>query len=426
MLRWAWRAGADLPSLALLGMAIVGNVSLMLYFRQARYYAPMIFFSVSLAYCYWHLQSRRSLIIFSVVGVLLFASNYLAYGAWVIMLTADYVMWGRRRRAIRGRDWLIILGPQILAGAMILAIWNPLRISAGDPSSAHGWFIDRWTLLWRTFRDADRCEFSCSLLVLLAVPVAIWKRSTVLLRALVALTVAILAIDFASPQSPRAVDIADVRYFTTLIPLGIVIGVITLRLACGRFAWIALIVAPLAFFTNWLDVSAWKPCSPRCTPAKFVHELWHLPPDPYTAVIQWMDSNVSDGQSIATFWDYCAYPLMFHEPKALYGWQLDARQQSQYPGLKPIYFLGMDAPDYIILFGSIPVQYQPPPGVEYLPPIVLNVFPKDAFRPELMLRTFEPIAADPAHGEAIFIFRKHVLPSAPVSPAPPPDADFKL
>src|SRR3954465_14117717 len=53
MLRWAWRSGTDNVTFALLCIAIVGNVSLMLYLRQARYYTPMIFISVAVAYSYW-------------------------------------------------------------------------------------------------------------------------------------------------------------------------------------------------------------------------------------------------------------------------------------------------------------------------------------------------------------------------------------
>ena len=187
----------------------------------------------------------------------------------MIALGCDYLIWGRKRRRIEGMDWVIFLAPQIVIGGIVLLIWNPLGVSAGDPSSPHGWLIDRFILLVRTFRDADRCEYACTLLILLAVPLAIWKRNQLLLRALTALLVAILATDFASPQSPRAVDTADVRYFSWLIPLGIAIGVLTLRMMCGRFSWIALLVAPLAFWTNLLDVSAWSFASPRITPWSF-------------------------------------------------------------------------------------------------------------------------------------------------------------
>src|SRR5881398_2350128 len=77
MLRWAWRAETDVVTFALLCVAIVGNVSLILYSRQARYYAPMIFFSVAVAYSYWHLESRRALLGHALLSVLLLASNYL-------------------------------------------------------------------------------------------------------------------------------------------------------------------------------------------------------------------------------------------------------------------------------------------------------------------------------------------------------------
>ena len=43
MIFWAWRGAAGPAAMSILAIAIVGNVSLMLYLRQARYYGPMIF-----------------------------------------------------------------------------------------------------------------------------------------------------------------------------------------------------------------------------------------------------------------------------------------------------------------------------------------------------------------------------------------------
>jgi hypothetical protein len=330
---------------------------------------------------------------------------------------------------------LIALGPQIILGAIVVAIWNPIRISTGDPSSAHGWLIDRFILLWRTLRDADRCEYGPSLVFLLAIPVAIWKRNPILIRMLVALLIAFVAIDFASPQSPRSVETADVRYFSSLIPLLIAIGVLTLRLAFKRLWYAALILAPVAFCTNLLNPVVFQ-VGARVTVAKFIHELWSPPPDPYSAAVQWIDANIHSGESIASLPGYYAYPLMFHAPQAVYGWQLEPDQKPQFPGLAGIYFVGQDAPDCIIAFGPVVADlirgYRPPPGVAYSSPIILDVFCKDMYRPELMWRTFDPIAADKEHGTAIYIFKKQSAapiilpePSAP-TPLAGPSSDFKL
>jgi hypothetical protein len=438
LLRWAWRSGADNITFALFCIGLIGNVSLLLYLRQARYYAPMIFLSVAMAYSYWHLTKRKALVAHALIAVLLLASNYLAYAAWTIAMVVDYFIWGRKRRPIRGVEWLMLLGPQVLFGTIILLIWNPLRISTSDPSSDHGWLIDRFILLWRTLRDADRCEYTCAVLIVLAVAVAIWKKNVILIRALVALVIGFLVIDFASPQSPRAVDTADVRYFASLIPLAVVICVITLRTLAGRFSWVALLIAPVAFFSNLLDPSSLLLQGPRVTLYKFVHELCVPVPDPYTAVIAWLDQNLHAGDTVVALQQYCTYPLMFHAPLALYGWQLmpDQKKDPQFASLPPIHFIGEGDPDVIIAFGpavaQVIQQYHPPAGVIYLPTI-LDVYYKDAFRPELMWRTFDPISPDKDHGTAIYIFKKQAASTPTESPAPtsnpvaqPPQTDFHL
>jgi hypothetical protein len=420
MLGWAWKDGTDNVTFILLAIAIVGNVSLMLYFRQARYYAPMIFFAVAVAYSYWHLESRRAIWVHAILSVLLLASNYLAYGAVTIAMVVDYLLWGRKRRPIKGIEWIMLLAPQAILGGIILLIWNPLGISAGDPSSDRGWVMDRITLLGWTFRDADRCELLCAGVMLFAIPVAIWKRSLVLFRALVALMISILVINIASPQSPRAIDTADVRYFVSLLPLGIFISVMTLRLLAGKLGWIALMVAPFAFFTNWLDVSAYTFAKPRITTAKFVNELIHPVPDPYTKSIAWINANVKPSQSIAALPDFATYPLMFHCPQALYAWQLlpDQKTSPQFKDLPAINFLGQELPDYIICFGPSVFQVLQA-RLPYRVEVMLDVFFRDAYRPELMWRSFEPLPFDKDHGTAVYILQR--IGSAPSqAPAPQP------
>jgi hypothetical protein len=420
MLWWAWKDGADTVTFILLAIAIVGNVSLMLYLRQARYYAPMIFFAVAVVYSYWHLESRRAIWLHAILSVLLLASNYLAYGAVTIAMIVDYLLWGRKRRPIKGVEWIMLLAPQAILGGIILLIWNPLSISAGDPSSDRGWLMDRITLLGWTLRDADRCELLCAALMLLAIPVAIWKRNVVLVRALVALVLGILAIDIASPQSPRAIDTADVRYFVSLLPLGIVISVLTLRLLAGRLGWIALIIAPLAFFTNLLDFSAYTFAKPRVTTAKFLNELMHPVPDPYTKSIEWINANVKSSQSIAALPDFATYPLMFHCPQAMYAWQLlpDQKSSPQFKDLPAINFFNQQWPDYFVCFG--PVADQVYRTGLYEVSAILDVYPRDLYRPELMWRTFEPLQADRKQGLAVFILHRRAIAPTQAPPAPVP------
>jgi 4-amino-4-deoxy-L-arabinose transferase-like glycosyltransferase len=415
MLRWAWKSCADNVTMALLAMAIVGNVSLMLYLRQARYYAPMIFFTVAVAHSYWHLERSRSLIGHVILSLLLLASNYLAYAGVTIAMVVDYLIWGRKLRPIRRADWLILVLPQAVFGGIILWIWNPLNIAAYYPASEQGWLIDRFILLGWTLRDTDRCEYACTLLIMLAISFAISKRSQPIARALTALVVGILVTDIASPQVPRLFGMADMRWFSWLIPLYIAISVLTLRALVGRYWWLALTVAPFAFWTNLLNVSGYTFHTPRVTIVKFIGEIVRPVPDPYSNAIEWINKNVQLGQSIAALPSYYTYPLMFHAPQALYAWQLNPGQRgtAQFKDLPAIHFIGEGLPDYIITFGPIVDElireFHPPPGVVYDTAAILDVFWKDLFRPELMWRTFEPVTVNKDKGEAVYIFRKRII-----------------
>ena len=96
--------------------------------------------------------------------------------------------------------------------------------------------------------------------------------------------------------------------------------------------------------------------------------------------------------------DYYTYPLMFHLPQMRYAWQLQPEQQSvsQFKDRPPIDFLGQGMPDCIIAFGPVVENvvrgFRPPPGIVY-DLTTLDVFWKDEYRPELMLRTFDLIPA---------------------------------
>jgi hypothetical protein len=211
----------------------------------------------------------------------------------------------------------------------------------------------------------------------------------------------------------------------------------TLRLLVGNFCWVALIVAPIAFWSNLLNISVFTFQSPRCTILKFANELVHPVPTPYRAAIDWINGHVQPGQSIAVLPNYYMYPLMFHCPQAIYAWQLQPEQRSapEFKDLPPIHFMGQDTPNYIIAFGPVVGElirgYHPPLGINYALSDILDVYWKDAYRPELMWRTFVPIPVNKDQGTAIYIFKKSLVPvqpapPSPTQPPPSPPSDFHL
>ncbi len=406
MLWWLWVDGADAPAWTLFALALVGNVSFFLYFRQCRYYGPSMLLITAMAFVWTHLKSRRSVAVLSTILLFLLAANYMGYAACVAMLSVDYFVWGRKRRWLGWRDWVIILLPQIVVGSVVIWIWNPSSI---NENGVHGsWIADRLLLLWWGLRDGALCEYGATLLLVAAPFVAIFGRKIALARATVALAMGIMVITLVSPQKTHGTIASDVRYLSALLPLYIGVEVLTLRAVLGRWRrWKWAIAAPAAcvlFGTNFLQ-GTWF-CNPalalpmRSTIGLFAEELADPPPDPYTAAAAWINANVPAGASIFVLPDFRCYPLMFHAPKAVYAWQLDDKAVAAFPALPAIDFNDHALPDYIMIFGDVakPGTSVTLDGMISYPEVAtLNVFGRDLFRPELFMRIFRPLPGfDPA------------------------------
>ena len=138
------KSHADLTTWILMAEAILGNVSFFRYRPKWRDYAPAILATLALAllYVFWD-GRRRSLAAFTVVSLLLLAANYLNYAAIYVCLAVDFLIWGRKRRPLAAGDWLWLILPQVLLGAPIVLVWNPLdkvefiRQPTGSPTRRH-------------------------------------------------------------------------------------------------------------------------------------------------------------------------------------------------------------------------------------------------------------------------------------------------
>ena len=103
---WLWRDAASRIMWAVMSLGVVTNVSLMLYFRQARYYGLASLLSLAAAYCYLHwMRRRRMLLLFSVLAILLMVTQYLPYAGLMISVAVDYIVFGRHSRRLTARNW---------------------------------------------------------------------------------------------------------------------------------------------------------------------------------------------------------------------------------------------------------------------------------------------------------------------------------
>jgi hypothetical protein len=420
---WLGKISADPWTWTLLGLAILGNVSLFLYFRQARYYGVAILTSVILVYLYLNWDGRRkSLIIFALISQCLWASNYLNYVAFYSCLAVDYVFWHRRQRSLQWGDWVVLFLPQIVIGLPIVLIWNPLTAAVTKYDAAND-VIDKMVLFWWNLRDLTQCEYGVSALLLLAPVLFIFVRDPWLLRGTITLLSYLLVIAFFSPQPVPLTEVADVRYLAPVIPLCIFLAVAVIPVISFKKWWLAVPIALIAFGTNALQLPAWRHPfdrgSFRSTITLYARELLHPPTDPFTEAAKWINAHVQQRQSIWVQPDYMAPPLMYHAPKAIYAWQLSYPPEPQFIGLNPIHFQGIVPPDYVIAFGPIVgevakfLRSGQAAGIEYSQIETLDIFWKDLYRPELIWRTFTPITDFDRRSEAIYIFERVRPPLAP-------------
>ena len=445
------RRRADAGTWAVTAIALLANVPLFLYARQARYYAPAMLATVIVGDAWLRrAEGRRALIVLSAGLIACFASTYLGFAALAAALLVDLLVFGRSEPRPTARDVATVLIPLCLVAAPIAWIWNPLGHTV-VPHGNRSWIADRLTLLWWNLRDADRCELGVGPLLLLAPLVGLWRRDRWLLRGSLALFVYVAAIACVSPQPVVITTEADVRYLAALIPLAALVGARTLLLAFGvgeaaevapversvlvgpagpqaalrpePSTWakvrlpLVIAAAALAFGTNLLEL-AWvsgasSPFAPRIktplrsTIASFLRELASPLPDPYRAAAGWIDANVPAGASVWVVPEWMMYPLMFHAPRAVYAWQLSAPVPAALADLPPVHVRGEIAPDFVVVFGPFAQAARAATSkAAYVPAAQLEVYWKETYRPELLWHAFRPIEGFDPKREGITILQR--------------------
>ncbi len=424
---WMWRDHADVLTWLVISIGILGNVSLILYFRQCRYYAPSIFFSALLAYMYLHWNGKlRMLAIMSLGFVALLASNYFAYVTFVVCMLVDYFIWQRHQRRLGWRGWLVLILPQVVLGGLIASVWNPLgkSLHAGERTS---WLGEQLQLLWWNLRDLNGCEFGVGALLILAPLLYFLRKDKWLLRGPLAIFLYCLVVAMCSPQKapPGWRFHTEVRYLVPLIPLCIFVSARAILAITARVRLLAVPLAILAFGTNILHGGPYSdPAISSHTPAmppesihsnfvRFLGELIVPPPSAYAATAEWINRNVAPRQTIWVILEYAAYPLMFHAREPVYAWQLKDPPSEQFKHLPGIHFEGRIPPDYIIVFGPGPYPKSTLKWLEkwkhsswqnYSLIHTIPLYWYDLIRPELFEHAFRKVTNFDPNKRGVFIF----------------------
>jgi hypothetical protein len=407
-----WSRRLTLAAQIGIALGIVLNVSLLLYLRQCRYYAPALLLSTALVWLYVNWTGRPAWRwALAAVSVLLFWANYMNWVALHVCLAADYLLWHRRDRKLTRTDWLKLAVAIFVGCAVVGLIWNPLRTryAQAEPNS----LADRLKLFWWYWRDLNACEFGSLALLGLATGLGLRNPRGWLLRGVVAVLIFVGLTTMVSPQVVAFSQNADVRYIAPCIPLLVFVSVVALAEVARQRVAILLPLCLVAFGTNLPHGGPFLERGLRCTPADFVGELLHPPRDPYRITSEWIKANVAARQSIWVLPLHMTYPLMFHAPEPVYAWQISASNQDpQFSGLPLIHFQTHVAPDYIIVFGPKIAQLLAElpawetKGIRYQHVVTLDCYWQDHFRPELFWRTFRAVEQFDRRSQAIYVLRR--------------------
>jgi hypothetical protein len=385
-------------------LLLLTNAEFFLFFRQCRYYGLAMLLTTLAAYLYCHRdRSLARTAALSITLAALLSAQYLDYAAVAACLSIDYLIWGRRQ-SFTPVQWAIIILPQILVGAFVCSIWNPLAHQAGVvPYHSPHILTDRLYLLWWNFRDMFACDFVIVPLLLVC-PILYFKnRSPWLLRTPLALIVFISTIALAVPTSLAEAHSAEVRYLAPILPLCIAIEIVAtaaLLPLSSRWRWTLICISIASMLID-------------CTPLLFYRELILPQTESYTPVIDWVNRNVSPNQSIYVQPAYKTYPLMLRASKAIYAWQLTDPPRADFKDLPPIHFFGRLPPDYLIRFGTnsessamdTALNLLADRGIYYKPVATIHLHWKDWYRPERIWRSFVTVPPNP--GEEIYIYQRN-------------------
>jgi hypothetical protein len=415
---WSLRLRLPPTTQWLLTMGILGNVSLMLYFRNCHYYGLGIFFNTAIVYLYlFHLRTRAGQLGIAILAGLFMTANPSWFVTLSFCLFIDYLVWRRREYILKLSDLVTIFLPQFFFGLLMLWKFNPLGTNLGGYLGKNT-PLDRVKLFWWNWRDLNACEFIPVILLIIALfGLPYWKNRWIL-RSLTALFLYVCVVTVVSTQIIPETSVADIRYVAGSLPLCVALAVMVILELSRGINWLALVLGAVTFGTNLLHGGPFLGQGLRSTILAFRGELIRPNPEPFTAASQWLRENVRKGESVWVIPEYMTYPMLFHAPKAVYAWQLEANNTSpQFKNLPPIHFQGRQPPDYILVFGppvqpisNMVEQWSQQNQVRYERVARIDTFWKDLYRPELFWRRFEPTTEFHPDYEAIYVFKRTAPP----------------
>ncbi|MDR3709474.1 MAG: glycosyltransferase family 39 protein [Capsulimonadaceae bacterium] len=416
------------------------NVSFILSARTGRYYAISMLCQILVFVLYYRYLERRRLAdavgLVATLIVAFYASYLLAIGT-LASVAAVHIL--RHRRSLSKQD---IVPVTIAAGifavstvpyALIHKIWyRPDFVLSVNP-----WYVDRLTILWRSFRDMNTTATLPWMVAVLLLGLLVVNRRRALPAPpvvydwLIALAAYFLAVGLFSPM-PRTSDpaVADIRYMTGIFPFACGLAGVAAALLSRVSRELAVVLSAVAICSNALT---WTPLPERQFP--FTSKLRLTLPNlaleemrPYPtengAVAEFINRNAAQDDLVMTVPSFFDNSLLFYcgdRVKICGQLYLNAKLSlAEIRKVGPANFVEMSFPDWIVFSRFTPedVNYlkyferpqQTPAGAmvsrRYRLAAILPVYGAQTQRPELIWHVFGPVTKYKIESEATYVFER--------------------
>jgi len=404
------------------------SVNFFLFIRQCRYYSLVMLFSLAVFLSYRKLldtEKNRYILPLSLSAILLFYSNYLISGAFLLSLALVYlIIHGKslNYRKLLKPVWAAII---FLAATVPYAVYYKIWIRPDMPVE-EGFLVRTMKLVMWNLRDINVCAMLPWSLALGLVFAVIIKRKDVYLlkRSGEWLGIAVSFLIFLAMFSLQRTDIdpvAAVRYLVPLLPFfavaaGIVLGVLY------QYSKIPAIILFLVLVCTNIMTMPMGTTYFRWLLPSYLSEIRNPYPESYKSTVQYLKSVVGQDETILALPTYTNYPLMFYLGNRL---KICSIIESHSPlaekaeKLAAPLILEKNFPDRIILFGKSPkasrvIKYFQRPHVtemgeisyEYRLEKFIDVFWYATHRPELMWHRFDPVREFDKKNQGVYSYRR--------------------
>jgi 4-amino-4-deoxy-L-arabinose transferase-like glycosyltransferase len=407
------------------------SVAYLLYIRQARYYPLCLTFSLGMLWAWAKARDTKKLWVWIVTGVvfgaLITMSHYLYSAAIVGIVCASFIRGQYRTK--NSYIFLAVLGCMGIVGLVTIYLYNPgsLAVAFAWETGDRGSRFDRFCrFLWMVPRDMARFEFvPIGVLLFWGAGMALLKKKSVgssrrIGVVLFYMAMVVVAVSFISFQPILRARNVDMRYYTTLIPLGaILVALIYELLEKTRHKWLPPVFVILVVSSNLLTFNFIGEIGLHSRIVEYFHENTNDYLTGAEAVQNYLEENVNEDECVFMAPMYLNIIHMFYRPQQKFCGLVSTQAafaKKHGAGLRPGLFFENVVPEYFfvarreekIFAQNLEILYG-----EGTYTLVDNipVYWREQTRPEIAIRSFGPTDVTDPKAEGILVFRRTTTPA---------------